>query len=60
MEQRISLNGKTYIVPANAVSGLTMWLEQNAIDTSKAQAQQVREVVRDGTSEPRDLLLENG
>lgn len=60
MEQRITINGKMYIVPAGQVGALVQWLEMNAIDASKAQQQQVREVVRDSNVDPRDLLLENG
>jgi len=56
MEQRITVNGKTYIVPAQNINGLIQWLEQNGVDTTKTQ--QVREVAPPNTDE-RNLLLEN-
>ncbi|GAG37493.1 unnamed protein product [marine sediment metagenome] len=49
MEQRVNINGKTWIVPANQVPALIGWLSANAVD---AQAmQQVTEVTteKDGT-----------
>lgn len=56
MEQKINIGGKTYIVPANKVSELIMWLEANAVQANVRQV--VREVTGDNT-DPRQLLTES-
>ena len=57
MEQRITVNGKTYIVPAQAIGGLVQWLQLNAVDASQA-VEPVHEVAPN-TPDQRDLLLED-
>ena len=53
METKVSVNGKLYIVPAQAVAGLVGWLEQNAVDASKQQP------MHESVKENKELLLEN-
>jgi hypothetical protein len=56
MEQRITVMGKTYIIPSNRVSDLIYWLEANAVVNTPKQV--VREVTGDNV-DPRQLLTED-
>ena len=52
MEERVMIRGKMYIVPADRVSSLVAWLEQNAIDASRKQP------MRESMQGDRELLIE--
>lgn len=56
MEQRVTIAGKTYIVPAARVSELISWLENNGVSTSPRQI--VREITGDNI-DSRQLLTED-
>jgi hypothetical protein len=56
MEQRITVMGKTYIIPGNRVSSLISWLESNAVENTPRQV--VREITGDNV-DPRQLLTED-
>jgi len=54
MESIVTVQGKTWIVPANKVSGLIAWLQGNAIDSS-APVQPMQESIQQG----KELLVES-
>lgn len=53
----ITVNGKTWIVPANKTQGLIAWLSSNAVDASESRSQ-LREVIGNSHNDPRQLILE--
>ena len=55
MEQMINFNGKTYIIPANKVGNLIMWLEANAIQPNTAAQPRMENRM---PCDPRQLLCE--
>ncbi len=57
METRITVMGKTWIVPSNAVHGLIGWLNSNAVELG-SQRQEIREVRGNGPVDPRQLITE--
>lgn len=54
MEERITVAGQTFIIPASKVSALLAWLQVNAVQNIAKQV--VREVTGDGNG--RQLLTE--
>jgi hypothetical protein len=52
----INFNGKTYIIPANKVGNLVIWLESNAIQPNTAPQPRME---NRRPSDPRQLLCEN-
>ena len=57
METRITVMGKTWIVPSNAMQSLIAWLSANAVEVG-AQRQEIREVRGNGSVDPRQLIVE--
>lgn len=57
METKITVNGKTWIVPSDKLGQLVAWLSSNAVEAGFAR-QEVREV-RNENTDPRQLLVEN-
>ena len=57
MEISVTVGNNTWIVPANAVSSLIAWLNNNAIEIGR-QKQEIREVRNDGSQDPRQLITE--
>lgn len=56
MEQRITINGKTWIVPSNSIASLIAWLNANAVQANNMR-QEIREVINKG-EDPRHLITE--
>lgn len=57
METRVTVAGKTWIVPQMAVASLVNWLQQNAVEVG-APRTGVREVL-DVVRSDRQLITEN-
>jgi hypothetical protein len=57
METKITVNGKTWIVPGEKLGQLVAWLSSNAVEAGFSR-QEVREVKNENT-DPRQLLVEN-
>lgn len=57
METRVTVAGKTWIVPQMAVASLVNWLQQNAVEVG-APRTEVREVL-DVVRSDRQLIMEN-
>ena len=57
METRVTVMGKTWIVPSNAVYGLVSWLNANAVELGNPK-QEIREVRGNGPADPRQLIVE--
>ena len=57
METRVTVAGKTWIVPQMAVASLVNWLQQNAVEVG-APRTEVREVL-DVVRSDRQLITEN-
>ena len=58
METRVTVMGKTWIVPSNAVQSLVGWLNANAVELGSPR-QEIREVRGNtGFVDPRQLIVE--
>lgn len=57
MDQKITFNGKTYLIPASESDNIEAYLKKKGVDTS--QIKRIIEIPSTNDNDDRSLLLEN-